>query len=675
MTVTKADKDRLVKLRALIAHHQHLYHTVDAPEISDEAYDSLLRDLEQLELKIEGKISAVSDAVGGTVSEAFSKITHTNRQWSFDKAFTFLELEDWIIRIHKQIAAADTIVTDMTYVAEHKVDGLKLIVTYKDGLLVQAVTRGDGVTGEDVTHTARTIKDIPQKLKAPIDIVVVGEVWLAASEFRRINAERQKNNEPLFANPRNAAAGSLRQLDPEVARSRNLSLTVYDIDYVDVKKTDLSAPTSQIEELQLLKKLGLVVNPHAKLCRSQKELETYYENWASKRRSLPYGIDGVVVKVNDIKTQELLGYTAKAPRFGIALKFPAEQVTTVVESIELQVGRTGVITPVAYLAPVLVDGSTVARATLHNEDQIKRLDIRVGDTVVLQKAGDIIPEVVQVVLELRPKNTTAYRFPKKVALCGGDGSIERIPGEAAYRCVSLTSDFLHLKRLHYFVSKAGLNIDGVGPRIIDQLIDANLISDAADLFTLTVSQVEALPGFKLKAAQNVITAITNAKVQPIERFLTALGIEQVGEETARIITRQFQTMDVLMRASIDDLAQIHGVGEVVATSLAGWLADTNNKKLIKRLLQHIQLTAPKATTGSSAFSGKTVVLTGTLATITRDEAKELIRAAGGAVSSSVSKKTDYVIVGEQAGSKATDARTLGVPVLTEEEFLAYVAGR
>ena len=675
MSASKRDTDRLVKLRALIAHHQHLYHTVDAPEISDEAYDSLLRELEALELRIEGKISTVSNAVGGSVSEAFSKITHTNRQWSFDKAFTFLELEDWIARIHKQIAAADTKVGDVTYVAEHKVDGLKLIVTYKDGVLVQAVTRGDGITGEDVTHTARTIKDIPQTLKAPLDIVAVGEVWLAATEFERINAERQKNNEPLFANPRNAAAGSLRQLDPEVARSRNLSLTSYDIDFVDVKKTGLAVPTSQMEELQLLKKIGLTVNPHAKLCRTQKELEAYYEHWTTKRRSLPYGIDGVVVKVNDIKTQDVLGYTAKAPRFGIALKFPAEQVTTVVESIELQVGRTGVVTPVAYLTPVLVDGSTVSRATLHNEDQIKRLDIRVGDTVVLQKAGDIIPEVVEVVRELRPKNTVAYRFPKKVALCGGDGSIERIPGEAAYRCVSLSSDFLHLKRLHYFVSKAGLNIDGVGPRIIDQLIDADLITDAADLFTLTVAEVEALPGFKQKAAQNVITAIANARVQPIERFLTALGIDQVGEETARIITRQFPTMPDLMRASTHDLAKIHGVGEVVAASLVNWLADAHNKKLVTRLQKYITLTAPKISNTPSVFSGKTLVLTGTLATITRDEAKELIRTAGGNVSSSVSKKTDYVVVGEQAGSKAADAKALGVPMLSEEEFLSYIAGR
>lgn len=663
---------RLEKLRALVAHHQHLYHTEDAPVITDEAYDSLLRDLEALEQKVEGKVSRVSDAIGGAVSDAFSKVTHAAKQWSFDKAFTFLELADWIVRIHKQIAEADTHVATVSYVAEHKIDGLKLILTYRDGVLMQAVTRGDGVVGEDVTHTARTIKDVPEKLKAALDIVVVGEVWLAGSEFKRINSEREKNNEPLFANPRNAAAGSLRQLDPEISRKRNLSLFCYDIDSIDVKKSGLSQPTSQIEELQLLKKIGFSVNPHAKVCRSQEELETFYNHWNEKRDSLPYGVDGVVVKVNDIITQNLLGYTAKAPRFGIALKFPAQQVTTIVESIELQVGRTGVITPVAYLTPVLIDGSTVARATLHNEDQIKRLDIRVGDTVILQKAGDIIPEVVAVVLELRPAKTTPYRFPKKVNLCGGDGSIERIPGEAAYRCVSLSSEFLHLKRLHYFVSKGGLNIDGVGPRIIDQLIDANLITEADDLFTLTVDQVEALPGFKQKAAQNVITAIKNARVQPLERFLTALGIDQVGEETARIITRQFTTIDAIMQATVSDLAQIHGVGEVVAASLVGWFKDKTNLDLVKRLTKYITFTEQKTVPKSTAFSGKTLVLTGTLATITRDKAKELIRSAGGNVSSSVSKKTDYVVVGEQAGSKAEDAKALGVPMLTEEEFLSRV---
>lgn len=675
MNTAKAKNDRLVKLRTLITYHQHLYHTVDAPEITDEAYDSLLRELEALEVQIEGQTSVVSSAIGANVSTAFSKIIHKEKQWSFDKAFTFSELADWIERLHKQINAADTKVATLAYVAEHKVDGLKLILTYKDGSLAQATTRGDGVTGEDVTHTANTIKDIPQTLTAAVDITVIGEVWLAESEFVRINKERAKSGEVLFANPRNAAAGSLRQLDPTVTRSRNLSMFCYDIDYIDVQKSGLLIPTTQMEELALLKKLGLPVNPHATQCVTPKEIETFYTTWNKKRKTLTYGIDGVVVKVNDIKTQKLLGYTAKAPRFGIALKFPAEQVTTIVESIELQVGRTGVITPVAHLTPVFVDGSTVARATLHNEDQIKRLDIRVGDTVILQKAGDIIPEVVAVVMELRPTKTKPYRFPQKVGLCGGDGSIERIPGEAAYRCVTLDSDFLHFKRLHYFVSKAGLNIDGVGPRIIDQLLEANLITDADDLFTLTVEQVEALPGFKRKAAENVITAITNARVQPLSRFIAALGIDQVGEETARIITQRFSSIDALLGASSEALARIHGVGEVVAGALINWFANKKNKDTVLRLCQHISFVESNVTSTSSIFFGKTLVLTGTLLSTTRDEAKELIRAVGGKVASSVSKKTDYVVVGSEAGSKATEAIALGIAMLTEAEFLTLVAGQ
>ena len=673
MPVTNADTKRLAQLRKVIAYHQELYHTQDAPEITDEAYDSLLRELEALELEIEGTYSQVSNTVGSDVSNAFAKVTHTVRQWSFDKAFTIDEVVDWEARLHKQIAAADTSVPHLSYVAEHKIDGLKLILTYKNGTLVQAVTRGDGTVGEDVTHTAQTLKDVPRTLTQPVDIVVVGEVWLARKEFERINKERAKKEEPLFANPRNAAAGSLRQLDPEVARSRNLSMYCYDIDFINVGTTNVITPKTQLDELTLLKKLGFAVNPYATVCPSIKEIEKFYITWASKRQTLPYGVDGIVLKVDDIKTQNILGYTARAPRFGIALKFSAQQVTTVVEAITLQVGRTGVITPVACLKPVLVDGSTVARATLHNEDQIQRLDVRVGDTVILQKAGDIIPEVVAVVLALRPEKTKPYRFPKTVSECGGDGAIERIPGEVAYRCVVLDSDFLHLKRLHYFVSKAGLNIDGVGPRIIDQLIEAGLIRESFDLFTLTMEEVEVLPGFKRQAAQNIITAIGNAKTQPLSRLLGAFGINLVGEETARLITKEFSTMEALQNASVLELENIHGIGSGVAQSLYSWLKNTNNKKIIKELLKHITLIEPTTKKGTKVLEGKKIVLTGTLEQFSRDEAKDLIREHGGSVASSVSKKTDFVLMGAQAGSKADEARALGVQLLTEVEFLALIA--
>ncbi len=673
MLATPDDKKRLAQLRAVVAYHQDLYHTKDAPEISDEAYDSLLRELEALELLVTGTYSKVSNTVGSEVSNAFSKVTHTTRQWSFDKAFAMEEVAEWETRLHKQITAADTSVPALSYVAEHKIDGLKLILTYKKGTLVQAVTRGDGTIGEDVTHTAQTLKDVPDTLTSKVDIVVVGEVWLARKEFERINIARAKNEEPPFANPRNAAAGSLRQLDPEVARSRNLSLYCYDIDDIQVGATNVAIPLTQMDELTVLKKLGFKVNPHATVCRSLTEVDKFYNGWANKRQTLPYGVDGVVLKVNDIKTQTILGYTARAPRFGIALKFSAEQVTTIIEDITLQVGRTGVVTPVAILKPVLVDGSTVARATLHNEDQIKRLDVRVGDTVIIQKAGDIIPEVVAVVLALRPEKTKVYRFPKTVRECGGDGAIERIPGEAAYRCVVLDSDFLHRKRLHYFVSKAGLNIDGVGPRIIDQLLEAGLIRESYDLFTLAVEAVEALPGFKRQAAQNVISAIENAKTQPLSRLLAAFGINLVGEETARLITKEFPTMQALQKASVTEIENIHGIGGAVAQSLCSWLANPTNKKIVKGLLKQITLNEPTAKKGSKILEGKKIVLTGTLERYSRDEAKELIRAHGGTVASSVSKKTDYVLVGDQAGSKADEARALKVPLLTEAEFLALIA--
>ncbi len=668
-----AEKKRLVELQRLVAHHQSLYHEHDAPVISDEAYDSLIKELVQLEASLGLDYGATVSAIGAPARAAFSKVTHAVPQWSFDNVFSHTELQAWVEKLKRHIADADVVVPKLTFVAEHKIDGLKLVLTYQAGRLVQAITRGDGAVGEDVTHTARTITDIPQMLTAPVDLICVGEVWLKGAELARINRERAASGEALFANPRNAAAGSLRQLDPAVARSRKLSMFCYDIDAFTPYDTGLSVPVTQSEELALLKRLGLVVNTHAKHCTTIEAIQDFYTAWTKQRHDLPYGIDGVVIKVNEIAVQQLVGYTARAPRFGVAYKFPAEQVTTLVEAIELQVGRTGVVTPVAHLRSVLVDGSTVARATLHNEDQIKRLDIRIGDTIILQKAGDVIPEVVAVIHELRPTGAKPYRFPKTVLGCGGDGRIERIPGEAAYRCVVLESEYLHRQRLHYFVSKAGLNLDGVGPKIIDQLLDTGLITESYDLFTLLVDDLKVLPGFKIKAAENVIAAITAARTQPLYRLLAALGIDQIGEETARLIARQFGTMTALVQATVEDIAGIHGVGLIGATSLHSWLRSPRNKLLLQKLLAHISLIVESETVRTTALVGKTVVLTGTLQTMTRDEAKDLIRLAGGVVSGSVSKKTDFVVAGEKAGTKADDARTLGVTILTEAQFQTLVA--
>ena len=669
MTKKVSKTDRIAKLRSLILHHQDLYHAKDAPEISDEAYDSLVRELRTLTGET-GPHEQI--AVGVAVNEAFAKVKHQVRQWSFSNVFTDEELQEWEDRLYRQLAAEDHADVRLSYVAEHKIDGLKVILEYQAGKLLRAATRGDGEVGEDVTHAVRTIKDIPETLTVPVNLQAVGEVWLGATEFARINTEREQANEPLFANPRNAAAGSLRQLDSAVTAQRKLEVFVYDIDAFGPLASGLAQPTTQWEELQLLKQLGLPVNSYSKVCGSVADVVTFHTKWSKEKASLDYGVDGVVIKVNDIRQQTWLGYTAKAPRFGTAYKFKAEQATTVVEDIQLQVGRTGVVTPVAHLTPVFIDGSTVSRATLHNEDQIKRLDVRVGDTVILQKAGDIIPEILEVLKDLRPTTTKPYRFPKKVTACGGDGSIERVPGEAAYRCVAMDSDFLHRQKLYYFVSKGALNIEGVGPRIIDLLLDHGLISHHYDLFTLEVGDLKDLPSFKEKAAQNVVNAIAAARQIPLHRLLIALSIDQVGEETARLIADRFGSLDAIAAAPMAEVAEIYGVGEIVATSLNNWFKSTTNQVELAELLKHITVESVVVKEVNQDLVGKSVVFTGTLPTLGRDEAKDLARAVGMQVSSSVSKKTDYVVLGEAAGSKAGKAAELGVTTLDEAAFRKLV---
>ena len=662
------DKKRLKQLKETVAYHQTQYHTKDAPEMSDEAYDALIEELQALEVRLEGAVSAVGGAVGGAVSEAFSKVTHKVRQWSFDNVFDETELSDWGVRVKRLITEADSQASP-TFVCEHKIDGLKLVIEYNKGVLIRAATRGNGEIGEDVTHTAKTIKTLPHTLKKPVSLICVGEVWLSEKDFARINEERTKNGEPLFANPRNAAAGSLRQLDPTVARSRNLSLTVYDLDLLEIHNETVLMPQTQYDELSLLKSLGLPTDKNSTLCKSVNDIQMFYDTWKDKRDSLPHGIDGVVIKVNEVHLQKVLGYTAKAPRFGVAYKFPAVEATTVVEDIQLQVGRTGVITPVAHLRPVRIDGSTVSRATLHNEDNIARLDVRVGDTIILRKAGDIIPEIVSVITTLRPNKTKPYKFPTHVSECGGDGSIERIPGEAAYRCVSKDSGTLHRQRLYYFVGKTAMNIDGVGPKNIDAFLDNGLISTHADLFTLTAGDIKDLPGFKDKSAENVIGAINAVRTVPLHRFLVGLSIDNVGEETARLLADRFGTVQTLADATVEDIAAIYGIGEVVAESIVVWFKSKDNIKMVKDLLKYVTPETQSGKATSATLQDKTFVLTGTLSTYSRDEAKEEIQKRGGKVTGSVSKKTDYVVVGAEPGSKADDAAKLRVTILNETDFL------
>lgn len=663
----------LEKLRAVVLEHQHNYHTKDAPVISDQAYDALVRELATLEAKLGVVKSGVVDAVGAAPSAAFTKVKHTARQWSFDNVFDYAELVAWEERLKRYLEKEGVSEQKIAYVAEHKIDGLKLVMEYKNGVFVRALTRGDGVVGEDVTHTARTINTLPLTLTQPVDLTCVGEVWMGFEVFAEVNKAEVKQGLEPFANPRNAAAGSLRQLDPEVARSRKLSLFSYDIDSFVPLASGLVVPTSQAEELALLKKLGLPVNPHSKECASLVEVEKYYETWKAKADSLPYGVDGIVIKTNLISLQEVAGYTAKSPRFGIAYKFPAVETTTVVEAIDLQVGRTGVVTPVAHLRAVLVDGSTVTRATLHNEDQIKRLDVRIGDTIILRKAGDVIPEVVSVIQELRPKKTIPYQFPRQVAACGGDGSIERVPGTAAYRCVSLDSDFLARQKMYYFVSKNALNFDGVGPKIIDALLDAELISDVADLFTLKAQEVLTLPGFKEKSAQNLIKAIESAKRVSLSRLLVGLSIDNVGEETARLLATYFPSVEALRSASTEALLAVDGIGDIVAENIILWQKNKKAQVLLDKLLLHLSLHNEDIIQSEGRFLGMSFVFTGTMEKLSRGEAGALVKKDGGSVSGSVSKKTTYVVVGSDPGSKAIEAQKLGVKILNEAEFLVLIA--
>lgn len=658
-------KERLNKLKELLEKHRHLYHVLDTPEISDEAYDSLMKELEQIEAKHPELITPDSPTqrVGGEPLKEFGKVTHAHQQWSFDDVFDLKELKKWEEKVKNFMAKAGVADEKLSYNCELKIDGLKIILTYENGKLIRGATRGDGVIGEDVTHNIKTIQSIPIKLTQNVGITVVGEVWLSKKNLKKINKEREKLGEPIYANTRNLAAGSLRQLDPKITASRGLDSFLYDIDEVSGK-----IPDTQHGEIELLSELGFKTNPFSKVCNSVEDVQKFYEEWTEKKHDLDYELDGIVIKVDSVKIQKALGYTGKSPRWGVAYKFPAEQVTTVVEDIALQIGRTGVVTPVAHLKAVTVAGSTVSRATLHNEDEIKRLDVRIGDTVILQKAGDVIPDIVSVVLELRPKNSKPYVFPKHVPACGGDGRIERVPGEAAWRCVSRNSFDQQKRRFYYFVSKKCFDMDGLGPKIIDVLLEQGLITTFDDIFTLKRGDLLALPRFAEKSVDNLLASIEKSRKITLPRLLASLSISQVGEETAYDIAKHFGSLEKIAAATYEEIESIYGVGPIVAKSIFEWFKESDNKKLIKNLLKHIEITVEK--TGQK-LAGKSFVFTGGME-IDRNEAQEMVRKLGGEVSSSVSSKTSYVVAGENAGSKLDKAQELGVTILTESEFLDMV---
>lgn len=674
-TPPKETVERLNKLKKTIEHYRYLYHVLDKEEISPEALDSLKNELVQIEKEYPELITSDSPSqrVAGEPLKEFEKVVHKIPQWSLGDAFTEQDIIDFDERVKRfldksPLPTSHVGKTDLEYACELKIDGLKVVFHYEKGLFVRGVTRGDGKVGEDVTHNIKTIESVPLKLAEPLDIILEGEVWMSKKNFSELNREQEKKGEPLFANPRNVAAGTIRQLDSKIARERKLDTFIYDIAYINGKM-----PATQIEELEFIQKLGFKVNKNFRLCKTVDDIIKYWKEWQKRAPKEDYLIDGIVIKVNSRAQEEALGYTGKSPRFAIAFKFPAEQVTTVVEDIALQVGRTGVITPVAHLRPVLVAGSVVSRATLHNEDEIKRLDVRVGDTVILQKAGDVIPDIVSVVKEMRTGKEKSFVFPKVVPACGGDGGIEKITGQVAYRCVNKNSFAQQSRKLHYFASKKAFDIKDLGPKIIDLLMENGLVSTYDDFFTLKKGDLLNLPRFAEKSADNLISAIDKSRNITLARLLVSLSIPQVGEETAIDIANHFKDIDKIRQVSFEELEQIDGVGPVVAKSVRDWFDDKTNSDVLKRLLKHIKIEKiSDASSGISSVLGKTFVITGSLKSFGRDEAKNKIRKAGGNISSSVSSKTDYVIAGEEAGSKLDKAKELGVKILSEEEFLKII---
>jgi DNA ligase (NAD+) len=660
-------RERYEKLKNSINEYRREYHVFDRENISPEALDSLKRELVEIETTYPSLIApdSPSQRVAGSPLPAFKKVKHQIAQWSLNDAFSEEDILDFDARVRRFLLPTYPDAKP-TYLCELKIDGLKVVLTYEKGLLKTAATRGDGIVGEDVTMNVRTIDSVPLALTRAVDVIVEGEIWLSARELERINKEREKKGEPLFANPRNAAAGSIRQLDPTIAASRNLDVFIYELASISE-----GFPKDQIGELELLRELGFKVNPHFKHAKEVDDIITFWKLWKDKGRKQEYWIDGIVVKVNEGEYERALGYTGKGPRFAIAYKFPAEQVTTTVEAIVLQLGRTGVVTPVAHLKPVSVAGTTVSRATLHNEDEIRRLDVRIGDTVIIQKAGDIIPDIVQVLKDLRPQGTKEYVWPTYVAACGGDGAIERVPGTAAWRCVNRDSQEFAKRRLRHFASRGALDIEGLGKETAALLVESGLVSTFDDVFTLEEGDLLELEGFAEISAQKLISAIKAKKRVPLSRLLYGLSIDHVGEETARLISQHFKTLKKLRAASVEELAAIKGVGDVVAQSVHDWFRDSVKSKILDALLEHLTVITDDAPSGGK-LQGQTFVLTGTLS-MPREDAEAKIHALGGTVASSVSKKTSYVVAGENPGSKYSDAARIGVPILTEEEFSRIVA--
>lgn len=665
MTEKEADI-RIKKLREAINHHRYLYHVLDTEEISGAALDSLKHELSLLENDFPKLITPDSPTqrVAGVPLPYFEKVEHTVPQWSFNDAFTPDEMRDFDERVRK-------IAGPVTYVSELKIDGFKIVLTYEKGFLKTAATRGDGKVGENVTANVKTIESIPLSLTKEIDIIVEGEIWMSKSDFEDLNKKQAQAGLPLYANPRNISAGTIRQLDPKIVGERKLSSFIYDIG-----RASVPIPKTQIEELDFLEELGFKVNRHRKLCKNIEEVISYWDSWQKKKDKEPYLIDGMAVKVNEKSAQEKLGFTGKAPRFTIAFKFPAEQATTIVEDIDVQVGRTGALTPVAHLRSVLVAGTTVSRATLHNEDEIKRLGLKIGDTVVIQKAGDIIPEVVSVLAEMRTGKEKSFKMPKVCPRCGASVVKRSIGGKsevsAAIYCPNPKCFAVQLENMIHFASKKGANIVGLGDKIVEKLLLEGLIAEPDDLYDLEVGDLEVLPKFGEISAKKLIASISKSKNVPLGRFIYALGIHHVGEETASLLAENFGDLPKLRKAKEEEVSNILGIGPIVAKSVYDYMNDAEKREMVDRLIEKGVRVIKDSVKSKGELSGSTFVLTGTLSSMSRDEAKAKIKNLGGDVSSSVSAKTSFVVAGENPGGKYDDAKKLGVKIVDESEFLKLI---
>tara|TARA_R110002050_G_scaffold1244_5_gene8791 strand:+ start:88810 stop:90822 length:2013 start_codon:yes stop_codon:yes gene_type:complete len=669
MTIPTEINQQATDLRDLINRYNHLYYVTDNPEVTDSEYDRLFKQLQQLEADYPTLLTVDSPTqrVGGKALDKFSQITHALPMLSLDNVFDSEELQAFDQRVRDRLNSTNI----QAYAAEPKLDGLAISIRYEHGILVQAATRGDGTVGEDVTENVRTIQSVPLKLSGdnvPEVVEIRGEIVMPKAGFEALNKQQIADNKKPFVNPRNAAAGSLRQLDSKITARRPLAMYCYGVGEIQ----GMELPKTHSQMMQQLALWGCQISTELQQVEGVDGCLSYIKKLGEQRDSLSYDIDGVVLKIDDITLQQRLGFVSRAPRWAIAYKFPAQQEMTIVDDIEIQVGRTGALTPVARLQPVFVGGVTVSNATLHNQDEIDRKDVRVGDTVIVRRAGDVIPEVVQVVLAKRPDNTVKFTIPAQCPICQSD--VERLEGEAVARCSGgLFCPAQRKEAIKHFASRKAMDVDGLGDKLVEVLVDEGLVNDAADLFKLTIEQLSALERMGEKSATNLVASLETAKQTKFSRFLYALGIREVGEATARSLASHFLTLDALEIADESALIEIEDVGPIVAHHVVTFFQQTHNREVIERLLKAgINWPAEQKRASDSELSGKTIVLTGTLEQLSRSEAKEKLLALGAKVAGSVSKNTDYVVAGRDAGSKLNKAESLGITVVDETTLINWL---